>query len=222
MGIPLKTLLFLCLLSTVISSCRHHPYQTTYKRHQVKNDVYREGEEVYIGDFVVCKNLRKRFKHYEFPGNHDHYIENFLHALETTQMTIKVKDSMQNHCDKGFTKNHTLSKRKMDVEDFPLLFQIRNKGIHLIPLIHIDNMWESTFYMTSTGMSGVTGTGKQRTTFLTMAIYIYRDAELVYRKQMWYRAIPRDIYEDFEEDFNLQQGHWEALVRKVLDEYIVY
>ncbi|MCH8478269.1 MAG: hypothetical protein LAT56_10020 [Wenzhouxiangella sp.] len=218
----MKKIVFLSLfIGVFLQSCRIHPYQTTFKRYQIKKSVYEEGDAVFVGDYVVCKNLRKSFRNLEFPGNHDHYINNFLHAIEG-RLNVSVLENSQNRCDSIFFKNHRLNPKKMDVDNFPELFRIRKKGIHLVPLIYVDNMWMSSMYITSSGSAGTTGTGKDRTTFLKISVYIYHDAELVYQKLMWYRAKPRDIRDDFEDDFNLNQGHWDTLVKKVLDEYIVY
>ena len=216
-----RLVLLLFCLGVFLQSCRIHPYQTTFKRTQVKKATYEEGDTVYVGDYVVCKNLRKLFKTVKFPGNHDHYINNFLHAIED-RLNVLVLENSQNRCDSAIFKNYRLNPKKMDVDSFPDLFRIREKGIHLVPIIYIDNKWMSTMYVTSAGSAGATGTGKERITFLKISVYIYHDAELVYQKLMWYRAKPRDIRDDFEDDFNLNQGHWDTLVKKVLDDYIVY
>lgn len=216
-----KRIIFILFLGLLLHSCRIHPYQTTYKRHQVKKSIYQDDDTVFVGDYVVCKNLRKSFKNLEFPGNHDHYFNNFLHAIED-RLNVFVLENSQNRCDSVIFKNYRLNPRKIYVDGFPDLFRIRKKGIHLVPLIYVDNMWMSNMYITSAGSAGVTGTGKERITFLKISVYIYHDAELVYRKQMWYRAKPKDIIDDFEDGFNLKQGHWDNLVRMILDEYIVY
>ena len=216
-----RLLFFLLCISTLLSSCSLHPYQTRFKRHQITNAVHEYRAPVYVGDYVICKNLHKSFRNLEFPGNHDHYMYNFLYALKGL-FDVTVLDDAQNRCFEGFFDNHNLNQRKMEVDSFPNLFRIQEKGVHVVPLIYLYNMWLSNMYVTSSGSVGATGTGKERTTFLIMAIYIYHDAELVYRKQMWFRAKPRDIRDDFEDDFNLNKGHWNRLVKKVLDDYIVY
>ncbi len=209
----------LVLLTIILPfvGCSPYKYKVSDAKHHIKRKSYVRSEDIHLQNYVVCNNINRRFRNKSVIVRYDSVLNILSDALEKSGIKI-IRNEGRNFCDSTFHFNTLVKLKKIDINK---IISIANydSTLTLIPVIYINNRSIKNSYITSSGIPD--GGYYLRDTFLTIAVYLIKDNEIVYLKSAWFGPVSSRTATYNEEPLKkLEQEHWDKLVRLVMNDYI--
>lgn len=198
-------------------SCKNHWYRVSNKRNHIIQTNYNKNDTILLNDYIICNNLRGVWGNESIPINQDSVLNIFVSALEKLSLQFMISEG-HGICDTSFFANPYLKFKKMDHKRILELAKRDESNIVLVPIIYLDNTFLKNIYYTSTGIPD--GGGFNKSTALRIGIFLFEGNNIIYFKSMHYFSDGIKVSDKKSPVRNLDQEHWDRLVRLVMNDYI--
>ena len=218
----MKYTLLLSLVFGVVLSCKlSKTYIPDGKRFYKFNDTYSSTDTLFIRNFIMYGNADMGTLHDPWRRvrlNSDSLIHVFKTSISKIEaVNISVNDQIFNRVNNSYYSNPLLKYKKIDKEMLISFASNDTSVLSLIPVILF------SFNASRWSGSGQFDTYPRLICHLNIAVFIVKNQEIIYFKQMRYVEKVDGEYHPYEfEDYHIPipQEHWDGLVQEVMKEYI--
>lgn len=216
--LKLISLVFVLLIGCKLSNT----YIPDERRNYIINEKYSFKDTLFIKNYILYGNadvgtIHNPWKRVEL--NSDSLIDIFKISISKIEsINVCVNKPLFNRVKSdSYRSNPLLKYKKIDRNEIISLARIGLNEISLIPVINF------SFYSTRWSGSGQSDTYPRFICHFNIAVFIVKNEEIIYYKQMRYvEKVNSEFYPYEFEDFHIPipQKHWDGLVREVMKEYI--
>jgi hypothetical protein len=210
--------LFSILLLLLIYGCQSNGYYFENKRFFEFKHSYSGQDTLLVSDYVFYGINQIDLNNHEVISlNEDSLVGLFKFSIQNLKIPLHFSLSTTNKLNEDFERNPALKYKGMKLKTLLLSNNIKNNQTILLPIINFN------FNKSHSAHPAGRDPYPHYVCHLTLAVFIVKDEEVIYYKQMSHAEIVDGEFHPYPyEDFNIpiSQEKWDGLVREVMKEYI--
>ena len=200
------------LLFGIFSSCSVYNYQNRFHHSFLKS--YDISDSLFLDDIICYGFTVEKFSFRNVKVERDSLSKIFINSLAKLNLPIDLTSNKYTIHNKRCINGNYTKKRNIDIECLKNIVSRKNEYI-LLPILELS--FNKSYNVNAAGSD------MYLTTLISISIFIFKNDEIVYYKQMSHsERVDNESHPYSYTDFNIPipQKHWDGLVKEAMKEYI--
>ena len=201
------------LILVVFNSCG--VYRQKDRMRQTFLKTYNLSDSLFLND-IICFGLSgEGLRYRNINVDRDSLSKIFVNSLVKLNLPVNITPEKTRIYNKRCINGEYVRKKNIDFECLKKLRRRNNNEYTILPIIEL--MFSKSYNVNAAGSD------TYYITLLCISIFIFKNDEVVYYKQMGHsERVDSEFHPYSYTDFNIPipQKHWDGLVREVMKEYI--